>query len=78
ATKRDNAIDIDGGIGTLYAYASRGRRELPGERFVVEGGPEALSKGGSFIGLHILTPLQGVAVHVNAFNFPCWGLLEKL
>ncbi|MFG1244103.1 phenylacetic acid degradation bifunctional protein PaaZ [Xanthobacter sp. V7C-4] len=78
ATRRDNLIDIDGGIGTLYAYASRGRRELPGERFVVEGGPEGLSKGGSFIGLHILTPLKGVAVHVNAFNFPCWGLLEKL
>ncbi|QRG09366.1 phenylacetic acid degradation bifunctional protein PaaZ [Xanthobacter dioxanivorans] len=78
ATKRDNFFDIDGGIGTLYAYASRGRRELPGERFVVEGGPEGLSKGGTFIGLHILTPLQGVAVHVNAFNFPCWGMLEKL
>ena len=78
ATKRDNFFDIDGGIGTLYAYASRGRRELPGERFVVEGAPEALSKNGTFIGLHVLTPLQGVAVHVNAFNFPCWGMLEKL
>lgn len=78
ATKRDNFFDIDGGIGTLYAYASRGRRELPGERFVVEGAPEALSKNGTFIGLHVLTPLHGVAVHVNAFNFPCWGMLEKL
>ncbi|MFG1346235.1 phenylacetic acid degradation bifunctional protein PaaZ [Xanthobacter autotrophicus DSM 431] len=78
ATKRDNFFDIDGGIGTLYAYASRGRRELPGERFVVEGAPESLSKGGTFVGGHVLTPLHGVAVHVNAFNFPCWGMLEKL
>ena len=78
ATKRDNLFDIDGGIGTLFAYASRGRRELPGERFVMEGAPEPLSKGGSFIGQHVLTPLHGVAVHVNAFNFPCWGMLEKL
>ncbi|CAH1666186.1 phenylacetic acid degradation bifunctional protein PaaZ [Chelatococcus asaccharovorans] len=78
ATKRDNFFDIDGGIGTLYAYASRGRRELPGERFVVEGAPESLSKNGTFVGLHVLTPLHGVAVHVNAFNFPCWGMLEKL
>lgn len=78
ATKRDNMFDIDGGIGTLYAYASRGRKELPAEQFVVEGGVEPLSKTGSFIGLHILTPLCGVAVHINAFNFPCWGMLEKL
>ncbi|MEZ5418050.1 MAG: phenylacetic acid degradation bifunctional protein PaaZ [Vicinamibacterales bacterium] len=78
ATKTDNLIDIDGGIGTLFAYASRGRRELPSERFVVEGGTEPLSKGGTFAGLHVLTPLEGVAVHVNAFNFPCWGMLEKL
>lgn len=78
ATKRDNFFDIDGGIGTLFAYASRGRRELPGERFVLEGTPEVLSKGGTFIGQHVLTPLHGVAVHVNAFNFPCWGMLEKL
>ena len=78
ATKRDNLIDIDGGIATLFAYASRGKRELPSERFVVEGAEEALSKGGSFIGLHVLTPLTGVAVHINAFNFPCWGMLEKL
>jgi len=78
ATRRDNLIDIDGGLGTLFAYASRGRRELPSERFVVEGGVEPLSKGGSFVGLHVLTPLTGVAVHINAFNFPCWGMLEKL
>lgn len=78
ATKRDNFFDIDGGIGTLFAYASRGRREFPAERFVVDGAVEPLSKEGSFIGLHVLTPLQGVAVHINAFNFPCWGMLEKL
>ena len=77
ATKTDNLIDIDGGIGTLFAYASRGRRELPSERFVVEGAAEGLSKGGTFAGVHIMTPLEGVAVHINAFNFPCWGMLEK-
>jgi oxepin-CoA hydrolase / 3-oxo-5,6-dehydrosuberyl-CoA semialdehyde dehydrogenase len=78
ATKGDNLIDIDGGIGTLFAYASRGRRELPDEHFVVEGGVEPLSRNGTFVGLHVLTPRAGVAVHINAFNFPCWGLLEKL
>jgi oxepin-CoA hydrolase/3-oxo-5,6-dehydrosuberyl-CoA semialdehyde dehydrogenase len=78
ATLRDNQIDIDGGIGTVFAYASRGRRELPSKRFVVDGGIEPLSKGGSFVGLHVMTPLHGVAVHINAFNFPCWGMLEKL
>lgn len=78
ATKRDNMFDIDGGIGTLYAYASRGRKELPAEHFIVDGAVEPLSKHGSFIGLHVLTPLCGVAVHINAFNFPCWGMLEKL
>jgi oxepin-CoA hydrolase/3-oxo-5,6-dehydrosuberyl-CoA semialdehyde dehydrogenase len=77
ATRRDNAIDIDGGIGTLSAYASRGRRDLPDAKFVVEGDVESLSKGGSFVGQHILSPLHGAAVHINAFNFPCWGLLEK-
>jgi oxepin-CoA hydrolase / 3-oxo-5,6-dehydrosuberyl-CoA semialdehyde dehydrogenase len=77
ANRRDNAIDIEGGIGTLSAYASRGRRDLPDAKFVVEGEVENLSKGGSFVGQHILSPLYGVAVHINAFNFPCWGLLEK-
>jgi oxepin-CoA hydrolase / 3-oxo-5,6-dehydrosuberyl-CoA semialdehyde dehydrogenase len=77
ANRRDNAIDIEGGIGTLSAYASRGRRDLPDAKFVVEGDVENLSKGGSFVGQHILSPLRGVAVHINAFNFPCWGLLEK-
>ncbi|MBN8962954.1 MAG: phenylacetic acid degradation bifunctional protein PaaZ [Rhizobiales bacterium] len=77
ASRRDNAVDIEGGLGTLSAYASRGRRELPATRFIVEGEVEGLSKGGTFVGQHILTPLHGVAVHINAFNFPCWGLLEK-
>ncbi len=78
ATKRDTLIDVDGGIATLFAYASRGRRELPSETFIVDGGAERLSKAGTFAGLHVLTPLTGVAVHINAFNFPCWGMLEKL
>jgi oxepin-CoA hydrolase/3-oxo-5,6-dehydrosuberyl-CoA semialdehyde dehydrogenase len=77
ATKNDNLFDIDGGIGTLFAYASRGKRELPSETFAIDGAVEKLSKSGDFVGLHILTPLTGVAVHVNAFNFPCWGMLEK-
>src|SRR5512140_438668 len=78
ATKRDGWIDIEGGIGTLFAYASRGRRELPDETFYVDGATEALSKGGTFVGRHICVPLEGVAVHINAFNFPVWGMLEKL
>src|SRR5579884_1321826 len=78
ATKSDSWVDIEGGIGTFFAYASRGRRELPNERFYVDGPTEMLSKGGSFVGRHICVPLEGVAVHINAFNFPVWGMLEKL
>jgi oxepin-CoA hydrolase/3-oxo-5,6-dehydrosuberyl-CoA semialdehyde dehydrogenase len=78
ATKADSWIDIEGGIGTLFAYASRGRRELPDETFYIDGNTEALSKGGSFVGRHICVPMEGVAVHINAFNFPVWGMLEKL
>lgn len=77
ATKRDNMVDIEGGIGTLFAYASRGRRDLPSDKFIVEGPGEQLSKGGKFAGTHILTPRAGIAVHINAFNFPVWGPLEK-
>jgi oxepin-CoA hydrolase/3-oxo-5,6-dehydrosuberyl-CoA semialdehyde dehydrogenase len=77
ATKRDNMVDIEGGIGTLFAYASRGRRDLPSEKFIVEGPFETLSKGGKFAGTHVLTPRAGIAVHINAFNFPVWGPLEK-
>ncbi|MGQ0643660.1 MAG: phenylacetic acid degradation bifunctional protein PaaZ [Gemmatimonadaceae bacterium] len=78
ATKGDSWIDIDGGIGTFFVYASKGRREFPNEAFYVEGPTEALSKGGTFIGRHICVPLEGVAVHINAFNFPVWGMMEKL
>lgn len=78
ATKADSWVDIEGGIGTLFAYSSRGRREFPNETFYVEGPVEPLSKGGTFIGRHICVPLEGAAVHINAFNFPCWGMLEKL
>ena len=77
ATRGDSWIDIDGGFGTLFAYASRGRRDFPDETFYVDGGPEALSKGGTFIGRHICVPMEGVAVQINAFNFPVWGMLEK-
>ncbi|MEO7520529.1 MAG: phenylacetic acid degradation bifunctional protein PaaZ [Gemmatimonas sp.] len=78
ATKADSWVDIDGGIGTFFAYSSRGRREFPNETFHVEGPAESLSKGGTFVGRHILVPLEGVAIHINAFNFPCWGMMEKL
>lgn len=78
ATKADSWIDIDGGIGTLFAYASRGVRELPNSRVYVDGDVEVLSKTGTFIGQHICVPLEGAAVHINAFNFPVWGMLEKL
>ena len=78
ATKTDSWIDIEGGIGTFFAYASQGRRELPDETFYVDGAVERISKGGTFLGRHVCVPLEGVAVHINAFNFPCWGMLEKL
>ena len=77
ATRTDNFIDVDGGIGTLFVYAGKGRRELPNSTFLLDGAVEQLSKGGTFAGQHILNSLQGVAVHINAFNFPCWGMLEK-
>ena len=78
ATRTDGWIDIEGGIGTLFSFSSRGRRDLPNETFYVDGATEALSKGGTFVARHICVPLEGVAVHINAFNFPCWGMLEKL
>jgi oxepin-CoA hydrolase/3-oxo-5,6-dehydrosuberyl-CoA semialdehyde dehydrogenase len=78
ATKTDSWIDIEGGIATFFTYASQGRRELPDETFYVDGSVQQISKGGSFLGRHICVPLEGVAVHINAFNFPCWGMLEKL
>ena len=78
ATRTDGWIDIEGGAGTFFAYSSKGRRELPDDTLVGEGAVEPLSKRGTFIGQHVLTPLQGAAVHINAFNFPVWGMLEKL
>ena len=78
ATKGDSWVDIEGGFGTFFVYASKGRRELPDETFHVDGPMEALSKGGTFVGRHICVPLEGVAVHINAFNFPVWGMMEKL
>jgi oxepin-CoA hydrolase / 3-oxo-5,6-dehydrosuberyl-CoA semialdehyde dehydrogenase len=78
ATKADSWIDIDGGISTLFVYASKGTRELPNSRVYIDGGVEGLSKGGSFVGQHLCVPLEGAAVHINAFNFPVWGMLEKL
>ena len=78
ATRVDSWIDIEGGAGTFFAYGSKGRRELPNDRVLIDGDPEALSTGGTFIGHHVYTSLQGVAVHINAFNFPVWGMLEKL
>jgi oxepin-CoA hydrolase / 3-oxo-5,6-dehydrosuberyl-CoA semialdehyde dehydrogenase len=78
ATKSDSWIDIDGGIATLFVYASKGMRELPDARVYVDGATESLSKSGGFVGQHICVPLEGAAVHINAFNFPVWGMLEKL
>jgi oxepin-CoA hydrolase/3-oxo-5,6-dehydrosuberyl-CoA semialdehyde dehydrogenase len=77
ATRPDSWVDVEGGIGTLFAYASMGSRELPSSNVLHEGPAIALGKRGGFAGTHILVPRGGVAVHINAFNFPIWGLLEK-
>ena len=77
ATLGDAKFDVDGGIGVLLSYASKARRELPNDTVLAEGAVEPLSRDGSFVGQHILTPLRGVAVQINAFNFPAWGPLEK-
>jgi oxepin-CoA hydrolase/3-oxo-5,6-dehydrosuberyl-CoA semialdehyde dehydrogenase len=78
ATRSDGWIDIEGGAGTLFSFSSKGRRELPNGRVLLDGAMEPLSKGGTFVGQHVWTSLQGVAIHINAFNFPVWGMLEKL
>ena len=78
ATRADSWIDIDGGIGTMFVFASKGRREMPDAHVYLDGDVEMLSRKGSFVGQHVCTPLQGVALHINAFNFPVWGMLEKL
>jgi len=78
ATRKDGWIDIEGGAGTMLSISSKARRELPDAHVLLDGAVEPLSKSGSFIGQHIYTPLQGTAVMINAFNFPVWGMLEKL
>lgn len=78
ATRNDGWIDIEGGIGTVFTYASLVTREFPNDTVMVEGDMERLSAKGTFVGRHILVPKEGVSVHINAFNFPCWGMLEKI
>ena len=78
ATQKDHLFDIDGGIGTTFVFASKGRRELPDGQVYRDGDIEQLSRGGGFLGQHIAVPMEGVAIHINAFNFPVWGMLEKL
>ena len=78
ATVRDSAVDIDGGFGTILSYASKARRELPDDTVFLDGAAEQLGKKGTFLGQHIYTSRRGVAVQINAFNFPVWGFLEKL
>jgi len=78
ATKADSWVDIEGGIGTMFNYTGIARRELNNDTFIVEGNTEPLSANGTFVGQHILTSKEGVSVHINAFNFPVWGMLEKI
>nr|WP_243229877.1 phenylacetic acid degradation bifunctional protein PaaZ [Microbacterium sp. CIAB417] len=77
ATQTDSWVDVDGGIGVLFSYSGKGRRELPNAHTYLDGPVEQLSKDGSFLGRHICMRLTGVAVQINAFNFPVWGPLEK-
>ena len=78
ATRADSWIDIEGGAGTLFSFASKARRELPNDCVLIDGDTEVLGKAGSFVGQHVYTSMQGVAVLINAYNFPVWGMLEKL
>jgi oxepin-CoA hydrolase/3-oxo-5,6-dehydrosuberyl-CoA semialdehyde dehydrogenase len=78
ATRADSWIDIDGGISTLFVFSSKARREMPNDHVYLDGPPEPLSRNGTFIGQHVYTPKLGAAVHINAYNFPIWGMLEKL
>ncbi|WP_138444530.1 phenylacetic acid degradation bifunctional protein PaaZ [Sinomonas susongensis] len=77
ATKVDSMVDVDGGIGVLFTFGSKGRRELPNSQVIIDGPLEPLSRDGSFVGEHIYSRIPGVAVQINAFNFPVWGMLEK-
>jgi oxepin-CoA hydrolase/3-oxo-5,6-dehydrosuberyl-CoA semialdehyde dehydrogenase len=78
ATRSDSWIDIEGGIATLFTYSGKGRRELPNSNICLDGPQEIIARENTFTAQHVYTPIQGVAVHINAFNFPCWGMLEKL
>ncbi len=78
ATRGDSWIDIEGGAGTLFVMSSKGRRELPDGHILTDGDFEPIGRKGTFIGQHVYTSIQGAAVHINAFNFPIWGMLEKL
>ena len=78
ATRKDGWIDIDGGALTLLSYSSTGRKKLPDAHVLLDGEQEPLAKEPGFVGQHIMTPKQGAAVHINAFNFPVWGMLEKV
>ncbi|MBT3672177.1 MAG: phenylacetic acid degradation bifunctional protein PaaZ [Porticoccaceae bacterium] len=78
ATRSDSWVDIEGGIGTLFSISSKARIEMPNSTIYIDGQQESLSRHGTFTGQHIYTPIRGVAVHINAYNFPCWGMLEKL
>jgi oxepin-CoA hydrolase/3-oxo-5,6-dehydrosuberyl-CoA semialdehyde dehydrogenase len=78
ATRKDSWPDIDGGISTMFVFSSKGRREMPNDHVYLDGGVEQLSRNGTFVGQHIFTPKLGAAIQINAFNFPCWGMLEKL
>ncbi len=78
ATRADSWVDIEGGISTMFVFSSKGRREMPNDHVYLDGPPEMLSRNGTFVGQHIFTPKFGAAVHINAYNFPCWGMLEKL
>ncbi len=78
ATRRDGWVDIEGGNMTLFSASSKARRELPDDYLILDGPPEQISKTGSWMGQHVYTSLQGLALHINAYNFPVWGMLEKL
>ncbi len=78
ATRPDSWVDIEGGIGTMLSFSSKARRELPNRAVLLDGDVEPLSRDNTFSGQHIYTPLLGAAVHINAFNFPIWGMLEKI
>ncbi|MDX6226655.1 MAG: oxepin-CoA hydrolase / 3-oxo-5,6-dehydrosuberyl-CoA semialdehyde dehydrogenase, partial [Frankiales bacterium] len=77
ATRRDSLVDIDGGIGVLFSYSGKGRRELPNSTVLVDGPAEVLGRSGQFVGQHIYASRRGIALQINAFNFPVWGMLEK-